>query len=66
MTISLEITSTVIPSAPFFLHLNISPFCGQRPKSYDLDPFFEFEVVILFNKGQFSNSDQNRTQNVYL
>ena len=64
MTISLEITSTVIPSAPFFLHLNISPFCGQRPKSYDLDHFFVFESVILLNKGLIANSTLKGSQSV--
>ena len=60
----LEITSTVICSKPFFLHLNISPFCGQRPKSYDLDLFFVFEVVILLTKGQLANSDLSKSQSI--
>ena len=59
MSDSLEITSTVIYSETFFLHLNISMFCGQRPTSYDLD-FFVFELVMLINKGQIENSDQSR------
>ena len=56
MSDSLEITSTVFCTNQFFLHLNISPFCGQRPKSYILDNLLVFEVVILLNKGQNANS----------
>ena len=60
MSDSLGVTSAVFCIDQFFLALNISPFCGQRPKSYNLDHFFEFEVVILLNKGQIANSDQYR------
>ena len=66
MSDSLEITTTVICIDTFFLHLNISPFCGQRPKSYDLDHFVVFEVVILLNKGQITKSNLFVSQNVYL
>ena len=58
-------TSFGDPSDHFFLELNISPFCGRRPQSFDLYRFSVFEVALLLNKGKMTNSDLNVFQSVY-
>ena len=50
-------TSFGDPSNHFFLELNILPFCGRRPESFELDHFFVFEVALLLNKQKMTNSD---------
>ena len=58
-------TSFADPSERFFLELNISPFCGRRPQSFDLYHFFMFEVVYLVNKEKIGNSTLNDLKCVY-